>query len=231
MAKTLARSTSPAVAATDLVLVPLGSVEQHGPHLPVDTDTVVAEAVSHRVAARLPGSVVVAPALAYGASGEHQAFPGTTSIGTSALHHVIVELTRSLRTWADRVVFVNGHGGNLATLDSAVRQLTEEGHDVHWLPCATPGGDAHAGRSETSLMLYLRPGAVDLQRALPGNTTPVAELMPQLVAGGVAAVSANGILGDPTGATKEEGRNLLEAMTRRIVEALIHTTVDAHAGH
>jgi len=229
MAKTLARSTSPAVAATDLVLVPLGSVEQHGPHLPVDTDTVIAEAVAHRVAARLPGSVVVAPALAYGASGEHQSFPGTTSIGTAALHHVIIELTRSLRTWADRVVFVNGHGGNLATLDSAVRQLTDEGHDVRWLPCATPGGDAHAGRTETSLMLYLRPGAVQLHRAVPGNTTPVAELMPRLVAAGVAAVSPNGVLGDPTGATKEEGRNLLEAMTRRIIEALMQTPADARA--
>lgn len=230
MAKTLARSTSPAVAATDLVLVPLGSVEQHGPHLPVDTDTVIAEAVAHRVAARLSGNVVVAPALAYGASGEHQAFPGTTSIGTAALHHVIVELTRSLHTWADRVLFVNGHGGNVSTLDSAVRQLIDEGHDVRWLPCATPGGDAHAGRTETSLMLYLRPGAVDLQRAVPGNTTPVAELMPRLAAGGVAAVSPNGILGDPTGASKEEGRNLLEAMTRRIVGSLTQTPADARAG-
>jgi creatinine amidohydrolase/Fe(II)-dependent formamide hydrolase-like protein len=77
-----------------LVLVPVGSTEQHGPHLPLQTDTVVATAVARALAERLDG--YVAPAVSIGASGEHHGFPGVLSIGTPALHLVIVELVRSL---------------------------------------------------------------------------------------------------------------------------------------
>lgn len=220
MTTMLAHAVSPELRNTGLVLVPLGSLEQHGPHLPMDTDTVIATAVAQRVAARLDEEVVVAPALAYGASGEHQDFAGTTSIGTTVLHQAVLELTRSLRTWARRVVFVNGHGGNLAALNSAVGRLLDEGHEVSWIGCAVPGADAHAGRTETSLMLALRPESVRLDQAVPGNTTPLAELMPRLLTAGVAGVCDNGILGDPTGASADEGRQLLAAMTERIVEAI-----------
>ena len=78
----------------------------------------------------------VTPPLAFGSSGEHQSFPGTISIGTTVLHQVVVELVRSARTWAERVVLVNAHGGNTTALTRAVTQLTAEGHDVGWLPCA-----------------------------------------------------------------------------------------------
>lgn len=221
MASMLARATSPTTAGTNLVLVPVGSLEQHGPHLPLDTDTVIAEAVCHRVAARLPGAMV-APALAYGSSGEHQSFPGTVSIGSAALRHLVVELTRSVRTWAQRVVLVNAHGGNVATLSTAVDQLLEEGHDVSWVPCTVPGGDAHAGRTETSLMLYLRPGTVRYDLAVEGNTTSLSALMPRLTVEGVAAVSANGVLGDPAGATADEGAHLLHFMVQNVLDRLVH---------
>lgn len=220
----LGRTTSSAATDADLVLIPVGSTEQHGPHLPLSTDTVIAEAVAHRVAKQLP-QALVAPALAYGSSGEHQAFPGTSSIGTPVLHQVIVELTRSMTTWARRVVFVNGHGGNVFALTAAVDQLITEGHNVRWVPCAVPGGDAHAGRTETSLMLFLRPGAVRRERATAGNTSPVSALMPTLATDGVQAVSPNGVLGNPTGASAEEGRHLLDVMVHRVREALAH----AHA--
>jgi mycofactocin precursor peptide peptidase len=108
----LAEATWPDAEGARLVLVPVSSLEQHGPHLPLDTDTAIAEAVTQGVAARLHGAWV-APALSYGASGEHQSFPGTTSIGSDVLHLVVVELVRSLRTWATRVVLVNAHGGNV----------------------------------------------------------------------------------------------------------------------
>jgi creatinine amidohydrolase len=149
----------------------------------------------------------MAPALPYGSSGEHGAFAGTLSIGREALVHVLVELVRS-SSFA-RVVFVSAHGGNAEPLAAAVRQLRDEGHDV-WAWSPAWGGDAHAGRVETSLMLALAPDLVGPGRE-PGNVEPLAELMPRLVAGGVGAVSPNGILGDPAGASAREGRALLAA--------------------
>src|SRR5690606_25621227 len=146
-------------------------------------------------AAGLP--VMVAPALAYGSSGEHQDFPGTSSIGTDVLHQTVVELTRSMRTWAARVVFVNAHGGNLTALRGAVAQLAHEGHDVGWVPCTTEEVDLHAGRTETSIMLHIAPWNVWLDRAEAGNTGTLADLLPLMIEGGVKAVSANGVLGDP----------------------------------
>jgi creatinine amidohydrolase len=215
----LADATSPDTAAAGLVLVPVGSIEQHGPHLPLDTDTVIADAVAVRAAARLPGTWV-APPVSFGASGEHQMFPGTCSIGTDALRTLIVELTRSLCCWCDRVLYVNGHGGNLDALVPAVAQVADEGHDVSWVACATDEVDLHAGITETSLMLHLRPESVRTDRAEAGNTASLAEILPTLLVEGVGAVSPNGVLGDPTGATAERGAEVLTAMVERVLEAL-----------
>ncbi|GAA5123009.1 mycofactocin biosynthesis peptidyl-dipeptidase MftE [Pseudonocardia adelaidensis] len=201
----------PDVPAATL-LVPVGSCEQHGPHLPLDTDTRVATAVARRAAGDDP-ALLVAPPLAYGASGEHEAFAGTLSIGHDALSVVLVELGRSAARWAPRLVFVNGHGGNLPTVPDAVVQLRAEGRDAAWWPCAVAGGDAHAGRTETSILLALDPAAVRTAAAAPGATAPLDELLPAMRAGGVAAVSPNGVLGDPTGASAEEGERLLAEMT------------------
>lgn len=225
----LAGMAWPEIPAKPWVFVPVGSLEQHGPHLPLDTDTVIAEAVTRRVAELLSGpsraprppqEVLVAPPVAYGASGEHQAFAGTVSIGTRALAGVLVELARSLHAWAGRLTFVNAHGGNVAALKAAVDQLVDEGHTVCWLPCGTQGGDAHAGFTETCLMLHLRPEQVRLNRAERGNTAPLAQLMPDLIASGVAAISPNGVLGDPAGASAEEGRRLLEDIAAWIQQQL-----------
>jgi len=201
------------------VLVPVGSLEQHGPHLPLDTDTRIAAAVARRAAADNP-AVLLAPPLAYGASGEHEGFPGTLSIGHDALGAVLVELGRSAATWASRLVFVNGHGGNLPTVPSAVAVLRHEGRQVAWFGCAVPGGDAHAGRTETSILLELDPAVVRTAAARAGNTAPLRELMPALRRGGVTAVSSNGVLGDPAGASADEGRALLDRMADSLRAAL-----------
>jgi len=220
----LATATSPGLPALPTVLVPVGSIEQHGPHLPLDTDAVIATAVATRAAKVLVArgrAVMVAPAISYGSSGEHQDFAGTSSIGDTVLNQVVVELARSMRTWAADVVFVNAHGGNVVALRAAVRQLLDEGHDVGWVPCDSENVvDLHAGRTETSLMLYLAPWNVRLGRAEPGNTGSLEELLPLMKAGGVKAVSANGVLGDPTGASAEEGRAALTTMVRDVVRAV-----------
>ncbi|MEV6542048.1 mycofactocin biosynthesis peptidyl-dipeptidase MftE [Streptomyces sp. NPDC051665] len=224
----LAHTAWPDVPPDALVLLPIGSTEQHGPHLPLDTDSVIAEAVARRAATALPAALV-APTLPYGASGEHAGFPGTVSIGHEALCAVLVESVRSLSLWAGRIVLVNGHGGNTATLDTALRMLRTEGHDVAWTGCAVPGGDAHAGRTETSVMLHLAPEQARLEVAVAGDTRPLAALLPELMAHGVRAVSPSGVLGDPTGASTAEGRRATDAMVSAAVRRITAWTVD-HRG-
>jgi mycofactocin system creatininase family protein len=221
----LAGAVWPQMPEGGLLVVPLGSVEQHGPHLPLATDTAVASAVARAALPDLDGALL-APALAYGASGEHEDFPGTVSIGTEALTTVLVELGRSACRWAPRVLIVNGHGGNLAALRTAVPLLRSEGRDVAWFPCGVPGGDPHAGRTETSLMLHVEPGVVRADDAVAGATAPLAELLPRLRAEGVRAVSPTGVLGDPAGASASEGAELLAAITRLLVAAVRGWEVD-----
>ncbi|MGI8522021.1 MAG: mycofactocin biosynthesis peptidyl-dipeptidase MftE [Nocardioides sp.] len=227
---TLRGASRPAVEGSrSLVLVPVGSLEQHGPHLPLGTDTMVAVASCRCVAERLAGegvSVWVAPAVEYGASGEHEDFPGTISIGHQALRLMLVELGRSACRWAGGLIFVNGHGGNDETVADAVLQLREEGRAVAWTSCATPGGDAHAGRAETSLLLALAPGLVDLDAAAAAETEPIEELLPRLRRLGVRAVSPNGVLGDPTGASAAEGRWFLARIADRLHAELSDIDVD-----
>jgi creatinine amidohydrolase len=207
-----------AVAAGSVLAVPLGSTEQHGPHLPLGTDSAVAVAVARRLADAIPG-VLVAPALAYGSAGEHAAFPGTLSIGAAALELLLVELVRSADAFAG-VVLVSGHGGNAEPVAAAVATLRAEGRTVlGWTPRIS-GGDAHAGRTETSLALALAPELVRLDAAAAGDLRPLPTLMGDLRRGGVAAVSPNGVLGDPTGATAEEGERLLDRLAADLVASV-----------
>jgi creatinine amidohydrolase len=207
----LADLTWPTVTG-EVLAIPLGSTEQHGPHLPLSTDTDIARALAVGLAARR-ADVVVAPDLPYGASGEHAGFPGTLSIGHEALELVLVELVRSAAESFPHVLLVNGHGGNVPTLAKAVARLRAESRDVlAWSPPWR--GDAHAGRTETSVQLALDPARVGDVRAA-GATAGLAELMPALRRGGLRAVTDNGVLGDPEGASAEEGQALL-------LEALDH---------
>jgi creatinine amidohydrolase len=215
----LADLTSADLAGRRLtLLVPLGSTEQHGPHLPLDTDTRIARAVAEAAARRRPDTVV-APALAYGASGEHAGFAGTLSFGTEALAAALVELARSAGEEFRTIVFVNGHGGNADAVSAATDVLRGEGRCVHaWWP--RPGGDAHAGHTETSLLLAICPEVVRLDRLEPGNTAPLESLADRLRQGGLAAVSPNGVLGDPRGASAEHGRMLLAGLVDDLVAGI-----------
>lgn len=190
----------------DVLVLPLGATEQHGPHLPISTDSDIAEALALGLASRRPG-VVVAPTLAYGASGEHAGFSGTLSIGHEALELVLVELVRSATDTWPHVLLLNAHGGNVATLKPVVARLRDESRDVLlWSPPWR--GDAHAGRTETSVQLALDPSRVGSGREA-GATASLAELLPELRRAGLRAVTDNGVLGDPTGASTEEGEELL----------------------
>lgn len=215
----LGERASPLVGEGLVVLVPLGSTEQHGPHLPLDTDTRIAVALAEAAAARLGPPVVVAPAVPYGSAGEHAGFAGTLSIGQAALELLVVELVRSCGPEVDRVVVVNGHGGNIEPLRRAVGTLQGEGRRVSEWSAAVPGGDAHAGQTETSLLLHLAPHLV-VGPGERGNTAPLAELLPELKVGGVQAVASNGVLGDPSGASAEEGEALFANLLGRLCTAI-----------
>ncbi len=216
----LALLTSPEASARSdcgaVLVLPVGSTEQHGPHLPLGTDTDIAVELCARLAAARP-DVVVGPAIPYGASGEHEGFAGTVSVGHEALELLVVELCRSATRTFGGVVVVSAHGGNGPALARAARRLRREGRRVLvWSP--SWDGDAHAGRTETSLQLAIDPGHVRLERAEAGDCRPIDVLMPALRAGGVAAVSVNGVLGDPAGATAREGARLLDVMADELVE-------------
>jgi mycofactocin precursor peptide peptidase len=237
--------------ARRVLVVPVGSLEQHGAHLPLDTDTRIAVAVAERACAGQAG-VGLAPAIAIGASGEHADFPGTLSIGHVALSTLLVELGRHASMHWPMTLIVNGHGGNVGAISDALGKLRGEGRDCHvWhagvrpsmLAAARADGagcagnedregqpdaalvlDAHAGRVETSLILALAPGDVRLDHAVPGETRPLTEIMNDLRASGVRQVSPNGVLGDPTGASAAEGERLLALLVADLVATLDRLT-------
>ena len=198
--------------------VPLGSTEQHGPHLPLSTDADVAVALCGALAAAR-ADVIVAPAIRYGASGEHAGFAGTLSIGQEALELLLVELGRSASETFSRMLLVNAHGGNAQPVRRATALLRSESRDVlAWMP--RWNGDAHAGFVETSLQLELDRSRVRMDLAEVGATAPIDELMPSLRAGGVRSVSPNGVLGDPAGASAEHGRTILGTLVRDLIAAV-----------
>jgi mycofactocin precursor peptide peptidase len=201
-----------------IVLIPVGSTEQHGPHLPLATDTLIAEEIAGRAIHHTDG-LMIGPTISMSASGEHAGFPGTLSIGSNVMANVVLELGRSA-DWAAGVVFVNGHGGNHSAVTRAVERLITEGRRaLAWWPRhpqRRDGGpnDLHAGRFETSLMLAIDPGLVRLELAAAGPDATI----DQLRASGVRAVSPTGVLGDPKGASGGEG----ERFITEFVEDLVH---------
>jgi mycofactocin precursor peptide peptidase len=187
-----------------VLLVPLGSCEQHGPHLPLGSDTFVATALCNDVAALR--DVDVAPALAFGASGEHEGFAGLLSLGTDVTAAALIELVRSARATWSGVVFVSGHGGNADALARAIGTARQEGDQVvAWLP-TDADGDAHAGATETSVLLTIKGGLV---RDVAVRDAPGEPGWREAVrAHGVRAVSPSGVIGSPSGATVARGTAL-----------------------
>jgi len=207
-------------APRPIIAVPVGSCEQHGPHLPLDTDTRIAIALAEGLVSSFePGDVLIGPTMATTSSGEHAGFPGTLSIGSDLVEQTIVELVRSA-DWSAGVVLVNGHAGNARPVQRAVNKLLGEGRRVlAWWPHIR-NGDAHAGESETSMMLALAPSLVRMSRAEAGRPEPIVDLIDELRANGVRAVSPNGVLGDPRAATANHGKALLTRLIIDLVAAV-----------
>ena len=191
-----------------ILILPLGSFEQHGPHLPLDTDTIIIESVVARALGEeqtVSAKFLVAPTIAISASDEHAGFPGTLSTGTEALVQSVVAICRSA-SWSLGVCIVNGHGGNADALPRISSALTSEKirHSIWSLP-SYDGADMHAGHTETSVMLHVAPDKVHTDRIERGTVGDASALVAQMRTIGVAGVSDNGVLGDPTTATSQHG--------------------------
>jgi len=192
-----------------IVVVPVGSWEQHGPHLPFDTDTRIAIAViENSLAAFNSQNMFLAPPIAVTASDEHIGFVGTLSIGTEAFAASAIGLAKSA-TWARGVLYVNGHGGNADAFRIVTKDLASNNvrHAI-WSPPYDLTDDMHAGETETSLMMHIAPDLVHFDRLAVGNTAPAHELMNDMRTRGVREVSTNGILGDATKANATRGAEL-----------------------
>lgn len=223
-------ATSREIAAGDTVLVlPLGSFEQHGPHLPLDTDSVIVRAVVDDALARDgvdAAAFTVAPVIPVTASDEHAGFAGTLSMGTEATVAAVVAICRSA-SWARGVCIVNGHGGNadaLARITSALEweRIT---HAIWTLPHYA-GDDMHAGRTETSLMLHVAPESV--RTGLIPSDAPALpdDAVAAMRTGGVAAVSPNGVLGDASAASADHGRAVLDLYGASLARTLVQCLAD-----
>ena len=207
------------------LLIPLGSTEQHGPHLPLDTDTRIAVAVAQGIAKKWPqrsARLVVADPICISAADEHRGFAGTLSVGTKVLSEMLVEIVCNAGPEFERIVVINGHGGNAYALRAATDTCSARQRPLEVWSLRLDNADAHAGRVETSLMLAIAPQLVRLDLAQPGATEPLTELLPKLMEGGVGAVSANGVLGDPRGATAAAGTRLLADLIDDAVKQLTH---------
>jgi creatinine amidohydrolase len=184
------------------------------------TDTIIARTLCDDVARIC--DIDVAPALAYSSSGEHAGFAGLLSIGGPATAMVLQELIRSARASWSAVVIVSGHGGNYQLLNEVVERARLEGDRVvSWL-ARDPAGDAHAGASETSVMLSIDPEVVRLDLVtdsvartnLPDNWMHLART------GGIRAISESGVLGDPRGASAQRGWELRRRWCGEVVSLI-----------
>ncbi len=232
----LSDMTSPDVAAIAarphrVAILPLGSTEQHGPHLPLDVDTRITAAMCEAAAVHVAADVgvVIAPPLTVGISEHHMGFAGSLTLDAETFTAAAFQIGRSLvRHGFDRLVLVNGHAGNAGAMHVVASRLRLEAgasfvvHLHEWslaadafarLRTSGPGGAAHACEYETSVYLHLRPEAVRIDLAVDEPSRAlIDDGLVEIFAGGRYGValgadfSASGVLGEPTRATAETGR-------------------------
>jgi len=217
---------------TSILCLPLGAIEQHGPHLPLDTDVVVAEGLTRRIVARWGDEFDLwqLPALPIGLSREHDWAPGTLSLSIACFVALLRDLARSLTRAlpARNLVIVNGHGGNRGVLENLLYELRGDfglnSCAIHPFDLAriesTPGApDIHGGKSETSVMLALAPDRVRMKRLAAADSSHRPEAVEALIFDRGATwpwrsdnrgLGQDGVIGDPRGASAELGRDIIE---------------------
>jgi creatinine amidohydrolase/Fe(II)-dependent formamide hydrolase-like protein len=232
----------------DIALLPVGSIEQHGPHLPLDTDAFDADYLARRVAQACSSpKPLVLPLISYGVSYEHDEFKGTISITNNTLSHLVYDIGMSAaRSGINKLVIINGHGGNGPALNYAAQMInrdakifvcvdTGETSDVDIYKMIDTPNDVHAGEIETSTSLAVRPQLVKMDQAssmVPQFSSRYLNFTSRRGVSWYAYtqnVSADGVLGDATKATAEKGRKIWKVMIAHLValvEDLKNMTLD-----
>ena len=231
-----------AVAEDRVCLVPVATLEDHGPHLPLDTDLRLTWEICRRAAEAAPEEIVLLPAVPHGYSPHHMDFPGTITIGWDTFTRYLVDIGTSLAHHGfRRLLYLNGHGSNQNLVETAARLVGVEHTEVlaaaafHSSSAATlrtiaelrdsgPGGMAHACELETSMYLAIDPGAVDMAKAVDERGYPAGEHASMDWADGPlklmpwrSSFSRTGVQGDATKATAAKGRALLDAAVAECV--------------
>lgn len=222
------------------VLIPVGSIEQHGPHLPSFTDSLLAYEICERLARKL-GRTLVAPVIRPGCSEHHLAFPGTISVSPRALQTLVDAYVGSLmKAGFKNYVLIPTHGGNFEPLRkglSALRRkyrkakiygyfdlqsFVEAMNKVAAQYGVSPeAAGAHSGFTETSCVLAVRSDLVDMSSAAPGYVGPFnKEVSRAIMRKGMKAFTKNGVLGDPRGSSSEAGEKIIEDLVDHIATAM-----------
>ena len=230
------------LSESSIILLPVGAIEQHGPHLPMSVDRVIAEETAKAIVERCSNDLDVwlLPTVAVSKSNEHDWSTGTISLRYETLMAVLDDIGRSLsKTPAKKLVLLNGHGGNTTLLNTALRELrlnySLETFLIHpALPPAYGGSSTedelgmgiHGGRDETSVFMFLRPDLVDLtkaERRIPEKL----DRNKHVKFGGSVSFGwlsndfhEDGYIGDPTGASIELGETLFNSAVESLCEAL-----------
>ncbi|HUI39664.1 MAG TPA: creatininase family protein [Methanothrix sp.] len=210
---------------TQTIILPVGATEEHGPHLPVFTDTIQAMKVAREVALRK--NVFLAPPLHYGVCRSTRGFPGTITVGHDALRAFMKEMLSSFcDSGFSRVLILTGHAGgqHMAALEEACQQALEERDfrvslvslfDLIDPKAVETHGDGHSGEIETSMMMVIRG---DLVRGKPALHFPKRPRF--LIQKDIRYLMGNGVMGDPSRASEEKGRAFFEAAVQGVVVAL-----------
>lgn len=221
----------------DIALLPVGATEQHGPHLPLDTDAFDAELLAKKVAeACSDPKPLVLPLISYGVSYHHEDFSGTISLSPDSLSQLVYEIGMCVaRQGITKLVIINGHGGNIPALHFAAQKINR---DSHIFTCVETGetsekdmpsiietpNDVHAGETETSTALAARPHLVRMEKAkrfVPKFSIKYLNFSSKRRVdwyARVSKISSTGVLGDPTKATRQKGEQIWEVMVKHLVE-------------
>jgi creatinine amidohydrolase len=224
-----------------VVILPIGSVEDHGRHLPLDTDNFIIWSICEEAARRAPGEVLLLPQIPFGFETHHMDFPGTIDIGMEHLLHFVLDVAKSVAHHGFRhILIADGHGSNMPILDLVARRTILETEAMCgtfiWPSLApdvinelrespVPGGMAHACELETSVYLYLDQQRVQMEKAVKDINLPPSRFIwldlmkgsPVLYMDHWTRFSRSGVVGDPTLATAEKGRRIFEAVVTNLV--------------